>query len=98
MDWRGPNDGQTSKLFRRSTMIISTKTFILRSSVAFFIICAFLIAPGTAQKQHKRGHHHDLKQFEKFLEQNPSIVNDLSKDPALADNPDYLARNPELKE
>jgi len=81
-------------------MIISTKPFILRVGVGFFIICAFLISPGssTAQKQHKRGHHHDLKQFEKFLEQHPSIATDLSKDPALASNPDYLAKTPELRE
>src|SRR5215472_10133035 len=96
----GPTTGKRLKLYRRSTMIISTERFTLRIVVGFFIISALLISPGssTAQKQSKRGHHHDLKQFEKFLEQHPSVANDLSKDPAVAANPDYLARNPELKE
>src|SRR5215831_1502951 len=81
-------------------MIISSKRFTLRIVGGLFIISALLISPGssTAQKQSKRGHHHDLKQFEKFLEQHPSIAGELSKDPAVAANPDYLARNPELKE
>src|SRR5262245_59503966 len=80
----GPTKGKRVN-FPEGTMIVSTKPYILRIAVGFFIICAFLISPGssTAQKQHRRGHHHDLKQFEKFLEQHPSIATDLSKDPAL---------------
>jgi len=52
--------------------------------------------PITIQSRHAS--HRELKTFEKFLTDHPSIAADLEKDPTLVDNPDYLAKHPELKQ
>jgi len=61
----------------------------------------FILLPAvnafSAQKQFRHAHHRELKTFEQFLDSNPSIAADLSKDPSLVDSRDYLAAHPELQ-
>jgi hypothetical protein len=81
-------------------MITSKKIGIVRLQV--FSLIVFLLWPFTiglsADKQAKRESHHQLKAFEKFLDAHPAIAADINKDAALVDDPDYLAKHPELKD
>jgi hypothetical protein len=42
--------------------------------------------------------HGELQRFDKFLDAHPGIAEDLTADPAIADNRAYLAAHPELAE
>lgn len=67
----------------------------------FTVILFNLLLPTnvfTVEKQSKHASHRELKTFEKFLDDHPSIAADLNKDPSLVDNPNYLAQHPELQE
>ena len=67
----------------------------------FTLILFALLAPAnvfTVEKPAKHANHRELKAFEKFLSDHPSIAADLYKDPALVDNPGYLARHPEFQQ
>jgi S1-C subfamily serine protease len=81
-------------------MTLSRKARCRQFAVAFLFIIAVAATSNAfqAQPKPKRGKHHELKKFEKFLEDHPPIASDLSKDPTLAANPDYLAKHPELQQ
>lgn len=67
----------------------------------FALIVFSLLLPANVfpvQKKTKQASHRELKTFEKFLTDNPSIAADLHKDPSLVDNPDYLAKHPEFQQ
>jgi S1-C subfamily serine protease len=67
----------------------------------FTVILFTLLLPTnafTVEKPGKHANHRELKAFEKFLGDHPSIAADLFKDPALVDNPDYLVKHPELQQ
>ena len=67
----------------------------------FTVIIFSLLLPAnvfTAGKQSRHSSHRELKTFEKFLDDHPSIAADLNKDPSLVDNSDYLAKHPELQQ
>jgi len=51
----------------------------------------------SAEKQARRDTHRQLKTFEMFLDAHPAIAAELDKDDSVIDDPDYLARHPELK-
>lgn len=40
----------------------------------------------------------EVASFDRFLDNHPRIDQELSKDPSLVDNPDYLAKHPELQQ
>ena len=42
-------------------------------------------------------HHKDVEKFGDFLDSNPSIAQDLNKNPRLIRNPQYVDSHPELK-
>jgi len=82
---------------------------MLRNRVAtelFLILAAALMALGLTPAasaaplpQHDRNAtHHELKTFEKFLDDHPAIAADLKRDPSLIANQDYLAQHPELQQ
>jgi S1-C subfamily serine protease len=81
-------------------MITSKRIGIVRLQVLSLIV--FVLWPVTmglsADKQAGRESHHLLKAFEKFLDAHPAIAADINKDAALVDDPDYLAKHPELKD
>jgi S1-C subfamily serine protease len=50
------------------------------------------------QKRADKNPHDKLKTFESFLEKNPAIASDLSRDPALIDDQNYLTQHPQLQQ
>jgi len=72
-----------------------TKLKALTAILTGLLLTANVI-PVTAQS--RSASHRELKTFEKFLTDHPSIAADLERDPTLVDNPDYLAKHPELKQ
>src|SRR5437667_1087579 len=50
-----------------------------------------------SQPQDAHSSHHQLKEFEQFLDANPAIATDLKNDPTLINNQDYVAKHPELQ-
>jgi serine protease Do len=50
------------------------------------------------QQTAKERSHRELKPFESFLDSHPSIAGDLSRDPSLLDDQNYLARHPDLEQ
>jgi S1-C subfamily serine protease len=51
-----------------------------------------------ADKKSKHVSHRELKTFEKFLRDHPSVAVDLYKDPSLVDNADYLSEHLEFQQ
>jgi len=73
----------------------------LANLLAIAVIVCGLLQPANAfpiGMQAKRASHRELKTFEKFLHDHPELAADLSKDPSLVDNPDYLAKHPEFRQ
>ena len=73
--------------------------FALLRLVALILVNV-LLSSGVlpADKQSRRGSHRELKTFEKFLRDNPTVAADLDKDPSLVDNPNYLAEHSEFRQ
>jgi serine protease Do len=73
----------------------------LRSQTKIFQLLLILMVAAAAtfgqEVQPRKGHHHDLKTFEAFLESHPAIAADLNRDPSLISNADYLSKHPELQ-
>jgi len=67
------------------------------------LLTLLLIVTGPAAKaavqrqQNRNITHRELKTFEKFLDEHPSIANDLRKDPSLIYDQNYLAQHPDLQ-
>ncbi len=78
-------------------------TCLLRAAFIFLIIISSFGAPAFGKPfpslaiAQDRNSHHQLKEFEQFLEKNPAIEADLKKDPSLVNNKDYLAKHPDLQ-
>jgi S1-C subfamily serine protease len=81
--------------------MIASKKIRFAHLRVFTVILFSLLLPATVvpvEKQSKHASHRDLKTFEKFLDDHPSVAADLFKDPSLAGKPDYLVRHPEFQQ
>jgi hypothetical protein len=81
--------------------MISSKKIRFSHLRVFTVILLSLLLPATVvsvEKQSKHASHRDLKTFEKFLDDHPSVAADLFKDPSLVDKPDYLVKHPEFQQ
>ena len=78
----------------------SEKSRFARLRVCTLILFCVLLPVNVfaVEKQAKHASHRELKTFEKFLNDHPSIAVDLEKDLSLVDNPDYLAKHPEFQQ
>jgi serine protease Do len=79
-----------------------TRFFSRRSSFGTALFLALFVVMFTAsgfavQVEPRQGHHAELKKFEGFLQSHPSIAADLNRNPNLIKDPDYIAKNPDLK-
>jgi len=70
---------------------------LIIASALGFIFPSFATAGQTPAHAPDRNSHHQLKEFEQFLDKNPTIAADLKKDPSLVNNKDYLTKHPDLQ-
>ncbi len=64
------------------------------------LISGISLASGATATQQgvNNDRNNDLRDFDKFLDDHPSILPDLKRDPLLMTDPDYLDKHPDLKE
>ncbi|HSB10965.1 MAG TPA: trypsin-like peptidase domain-containing protein [Blastocatellia bacterium] len=66
----------------------------------FFLWClggTLNARPSLPTQEQTSDDRRELRDFDKFLADDPAVLPDLKKDPSLITDPDYLARHPELK-
>src|ERR1051326_5406024 len=93
---------------RREFMLrkrVTTTLFLILAALLLILAVALIALGWTSEasaaprQQHERNStHHELKTFEKFLDDHQSIAADLKRDPSLIGNQDYLAQHPELQQ
>jgi serine protease Do len=80
-------------------MLSYTQKLISRQSLLLLaLLLTLFVAEAFPQQQRAGKNSHDkLQTFESFLEKNPALAVALYKDPALVDDPNYLAQHPDLQ-
>jgi len=68
----------------------------LRMVIPIIFLMLFAVAAFPQQKRAGQRAHHELQDFERFLESHPAITADLAKDPSLVEDQNYLAQHAEL--
>lgn len=79
-------------------MFSYTQKLIGRRSLLLLAVVLTMFTADAFPQQRRAGNnpHNQLKTFEIFLDKHPSVAADLSQDPSLIDDQDYLAQHPEL--